>query len=178
MTYFHDSREIGHLLTAVFERFFASEDGVRVRELASSLPVSPVLSLYVTRPDATLSIDLGEGRVSAGSAAEASVRLEIEADVLHDVLLERLDPVQLSRPFEEDRAVIEGAPEALLALIRVAGMLPPFYRQTLAELGLAELLEMPAPETATIWTSEGPPRRVIGRRRPWQRPLPRAAPTP
>jgi hypothetical protein len=169
MSYFADGDEVRALFTALFERFLGSEDGAHVRRQAAELSSPAILDLYVKAPDAVLSVDLGAGSVSHEPAADAAVRLEVEADVLHDVLLERLDPVQISRPFEEDRAVIEGTPEALVGLVRVAGLLPPQYRACLVELGRGDLLAAPAPENGVIWHSEGPPKRVIGARRPWQR---------
>lgn len=169
MSYFTDGDEVRLLLTALFERFLGSKDGELVRQRAAELPSRAILDLYVKAPDAVLSIDLDAGSITHDPAADASIRLEVEADVLHDVLLERLDPVQISRPFEEDRAVIEGTPEALVGLVRVAGLLPPHYRACLAEQGRAELLETPEPEIGVIWHSDGPPKRVIGARRPWQR---------
>lgn len=175
MSYFADGDEVRFLLRSLFERFLTSADGALVRERLAELPSRPVLDLYVTSPDAILSIDFGSGSITHEPTTDASVRLEVEADVLHDVLLERLDPVQISRPFEEDRAVIDGTPEALVGLIRVAGLLPPHYRASLLELDRSDLLETPQPETAVIWHSEGPPKRVIGHRRPWQRVAQRGA---
>jgi hypothetical protein len=169
MSYFADGDEVRALLTGLFERFLASADGELVRGQVAELPSRPVLDLYVKAPDAVLSIDLASASITHEPAADASIRLEVEADVVHDVLLERLDPVQISRPFEEDRAVIDGTPEALVGLVRVAGLLPPHYRACLLELGRADLLDTPAPENGVIWHSEGPPKRVIGHRRPWQR---------
>jgi hypothetical protein len=169
MSYFADGQEVRTVLTALFERFLASADGELVRERVAALPSRPVLDLYVKAPDAVLSVDFDSRTVSHEAAPDASVRLEVEADVLHDVLLERLDPVQISRPFEEDRAAIDGTPEALVGLIRVAGLLPPHYRACLVELGRADLLDTPAPANGVIWHSDGPPKRVIGARRPWMR---------
>ncbi len=169
MTYFRDAEEATSVFTLCLARFFASEDGEHVSGVARALPVPPVLELHLTNPAATLSIDFGGRRVALGPAAESSVRLEIEAGVLHDVLLERLDPVQISRPFEEDRALLEGAPEALCGFIAVAGRLPKHYVASLAEQGRDDLLELPAPPRSTVWLTEGPPRLVIGKRRPWQR---------
>ena len=169
MTYFRDSDEVRTVVGGILERFLASADGERVAEHARELPAPTVLELYVTRPDAAFAVDFAARTVGAISPGGSSVRLEIEADVLHDICLERLDPVQISRPFEEDRAAMEGEPEALRALVLVAGLVPRHYRAGLTALGRSDLLDPPEPERGTIWSSAGPPKRVIGRRRPWQR---------
>jgi hypothetical protein len=170
MSTFRDAEEVSSLLVGgCFERLFASDDGPRVAGLASSLPVAPVLELRLTDPEAILSVDFATGTVVHAPAADASIQLEIEASVLHDILLERLSPVQISRPFEEDRAVIEGRPEALLGLVRVAGLLAKHYAASLVESGRRDLLELPAPPKGEVWQSDRPPKLVIGKRRPWQR---------
>lgn len=168
MSYFADTREVGDVFRALFEQFLGSEDGEAVAELATALPVCAVLELHLTDPGAPFAIDFAARTVSRDPAQEASVRLEIEASTLHDVLLGRLDPVQLSRAFEEDRAAIEGAPEALVGCIRVAGLLATHYPAVLQGLGRSDLLETPRPPNGAVWSSEGPPKLVIGKRRPWQ----------
>jgi len=179
VTYFADTQEVEAVFGELFDRFLASADGAATSETASALPVCAVLDLRLSEPDATLTVDFAARTVSTGPADEASVQLEIEASTLHDVLLERLDPVQLSRAFEEGRAAIEGAPEALVGCVRVGGLLARQYPATLRELGRSDLLETPEPPRAAVWGSEGPNRLVIGKRRPWQRqsPRPRAAAT-
>lgn len=169
MSYFCDAQEATAVYSTFLERFLSSPDGERVSELVATLPGPPVLELRLTEPEVVLSCDFSERRVVAGPAENPSVQLEIEASTLHDVFLERLDPVQLSRPFEEDRAALVGTPEALVGLIGMAGILASHYPESLEEQGRSDLLETPRPPNADIWGSDGPPRRVIGARRPWQR---------
>lgn len=176
MSYFADTCEVEVVFRALFEQFLGSEDGEGVAALATALPVCAVLELHLTDPDVPFAIDFAARTVSRDPAQEASVRLEIEASTLHDVLLGRLDPVQLSRAFEEERAAIEGAPEALVGCIRVAGLLASHYPAVLQGLGRSELLETPRPPNGAVWSSEGPPKLVIGKRRRWQRPKRETAP--
>lgn len=170
MSYFRDSSEVESIYVAFIERFLESSDGERALEASSALTVPAVLNLHLTSPDATLSVDLAERSVVPAAAPEASVQLEIEASALHDILLDRLDPVQISRLFEEDRAAIEGRPEALTGLIKLVGLLARHYPESLAEQRREDLLATPEPPRSTVWRSEGPPKLMIGRRRPWQRP--------
>jgi hypothetical protein len=171
MSAFANRDETVAIFRGCFERYLASEEAAGISEVARSLAVAPVLELHLTHPQAVLSIDFGARTVVEQRSADAAVRLEIEATALHDILLERLDPVQISRVFEEGRATAEGAPEALVALIRVSGGIARCYRPHLESCGRSDLLRLPEPAHATVWQAEGPPRRVIGTRRPWQRPL-------
>jgi hypothetical protein len=168
MSIFTNASEVEAVFAACCRRFLASADGAAAAAAAGGLD-SPVVVLRFTHPDATLSIDLAGRTVSAGAADEPAAQLEVEADAVHDVLLGRLGPVQISRLFEEDRAVVEGTPEALRFLLTLAGSLASHYPETLRELGRVDLLELPAPELEEVWESTGPPKRVIGKRRPWQR---------
>ena len=73
-----------------------------------------------------------------------------------------LDPVHFSGP-----------PEHLAAFIALAGSLQPYYPASLSERGRQDLLATPAPPTKVAWGSPDDvlnPRKVIGKRRPWQRP--------
>jgi hypothetical protein len=89
------------------------------------------------------------------------------------VLLDRLDPVQLSRLYETGRLAFSGAARDLAALIMLAGPMQPHYPASLARRGREDLLSTPMPPTKVAWGSPEEalsPRRVIGRRRAWQRP--------
>jgi hypothetical protein len=129
-----------------------------------------VLELHLTDPDVTLSLDLFERTLLEGPAEHATVWLSLEASTLHDILLDRLDAVQISRPFEEERGSISGRPEALAALIPLVEPLADHYRAGLAEQAREDLLATSEPPQAIVWQSEVPLRPLIGRRRPWQRP--------
>lgn len=177
MSYFADSAEVETVFGGLFVRFLASEDGERTAELARALPVCAVLEIHLSDPDAVFAVDFAARTVLPAPPEEASVRLAVEASTLHDVLLERLDPVQLSRVFEEDRAALDGAPEALVGCIRVAGLLAQHYPAALDEQGRPDLLTTPVPRRGIVWQSDGPPKLVIGKRRPWQRPKCEAAST-
>jgi hypothetical protein len=178
MSVFADRHEAVALIGGAIERYLSTEEAAEIAVVAASLSVAPVLELHLTDPATVLSIDFAARTVAEGRAREAAVRLQIPVSALHDVLLERLDPVQISRLFEEERAVAEGAPEALAALVRVSGGIARAYRPLLEASGRTDLLELPESPSGVIWQAEGPPRAVIGRRRPWQRPTRASAGTP
>jgi hypothetical protein len=115
--------------------------------------------------------------VTEGLADDPGATLELAAPDLHDVLLERLGPVEISRLVEEGRLRLVGTPEALAASVVLAAGVQPHYAASLRERGRDALLATPAPPTREIWESDEPPPPVFGVRRPWQRPKGAAART-
>ncbi len=169
MSYFTDSREVHDEIAAFLQRFFASPDGAAARERVQALSDSGTLVLHVVDPDATLAIDFLTGTISEEAPADPDIEIQLEADALHDILLERLDPVQISRLYETEKVAFSGEARNLAALIMVAGPLQPFYAESLRARRRDDLLATPMPPTQVAWLDEGPYREVIGRRRPWQR---------
>ncbi len=169
MSYFADSRDVNEELAAFLHRFFASPEGAAARERAAAFTDSATLVLHVVDPDVTVAIDFLAGTISAQAPADPDIEIQLEADALHDILLERLDPVQISKLYETDRLVFSGEPRNLAALVMLAGPLQRFYPESLQLRGRDDLLATPMPETKVAWLDEGPYREVIGRRRPWQR---------
>ena len=169
MSYFADSREFQDELEAFLRRFLDSSEGVAARERAAALTDSATLVLHVVDPDLTVAIDFLAGTISTQPPPDPDIEIELEAVALHDILLERLDPVQISRLYETDRLLFSGESGNLAALIMLAGPLQPFYTESLRERGRDDLLATPLPETKVAWLDEGPYREVIGKRRPWQR---------
>lgn len=172
MSYFRDSKELEGLLIRFLTSFLESAKGDQASKATQALSAPAVLELHLTDPDVTLSLDLHERTLLSGPAEDATVRLSLEASTLHDVLLDRLDPVQISRPFEEERGSISGRPEALAGLIPLVEPLADHYRTSLADQGREDLLATPEPPQAIVWQSEAPVKPLIGQRRPWQRPKP------
>lgn len=173
MSYYTSQEELQRELVAFLTAFLSSDQGARATEAARALGDSAKLCLHIVDPDTTVSVDFFSGRVVLDAVDGADVDIEIEADALHDILLERLDPVQISRLYETDRVHFRGSAQHLAALIMLAGPLAPFYRRSLADRGRDDLLGTPAPPTRTQWGSPDDalsPKRVIGRRRAWQRP--------
>jgi hypothetical protein len=134
-----------------------------------------VLELTLRDPDVVLHVDVAARAVADGSAEHAAARIAIHADDLHDLLLERLGPVEISRLVEEQRLHLVGGPRALAAALVLAGRIQPHYAESLRERGREALLETPPPATGVVWESEEPPPPVFGVRRPWQRPKGAAA---
>ena len=169
MGYFATAEELSDELYASLTDFFASEIGAQARKLTLEGADSATLVLHTVDPEATFSVDFHAGTVVRQAVADGDVEIELEADALHDILLERLDPVNISRLYETDRIAFRGESRNLAALIALAGKLQPFYPASLARRGRQELLKTPLPETKQAWLAEGPYREVIGHRRPWQR---------
>lgn len=175
--YYATGRDLERELVAFLTAFLESDAGARATAAAGELGDSATLEVRLVDPDATLTVDFAAGSVVVGAAEAADVELELEADALHDILLERLGPVQISQLYETDRLRFRGSPQHLAALVVLAAPLAPFYRATLVRHGRDDLLHAPAPATKAEWgTPDDPIKRVIGRRRPWQRPKRSAEP--
>jgi hypothetical protein len=168
---FTDGAEVTEVLTAFLGAFLSSEDGARACESARALGDSARLSLRTIDPDAHVSVDFFAGTAAAGPIDDANVEITLHASDLHDLLLARLDPVQISRLYETDRLTFAGAATDLAALVVLAGALQPHYPATLRRLEREDLLDTPMPERHTVWTTgpDAPPKAVINSRRSWQR---------
>ena len=170
MSVFASGEELQVELTAFMRRFLESDDGRAGIEAARALGDSARLVVRTRDPETVLSVDVFAGTVEPNAIDEPDVELEIEADRLHDVLLTRLSPTQLASLYETDQLVFEGAAGHLGALILLAGPLQPHYPASLAERGREDLLAAAAPPLDVIWSSDGPPKQLIGVRRPWRGP--------
>lgn len=160
MSYFASGQDLEGELIATLERF-----------LASGEHHGPSLLLRTRDPDAVVAVDFGSDQVGAADTDRADVVLELDAEALHDILLNRLDPVQISRLYETGRVAFTGSAEHLAALILLAGRLQPHYEASLRERGRADLLGTPAPPTKVTWGDPAEPLRpLLHNRRPWQRP--------
>jgi hypothetical protein len=178
MSHFATGAELEQELEAFLTAFLESEDGGRAAEAAQALGDSARLTLRLLDPDAVVSVDF-LGRTVAFEAAEgADVEVEMHADDLHDLLLDHLGPVEISRLYETDRVRFTGGTTQLAGLVLVAGPLRPWYARSLEARGRRDLLDTPVPESPIVWgdpTEAISPPRMIGRRRRWQRPKPTPA---
>jgi hypothetical protein len=174
---FADARDLEEELLAFLAAFLGSDDGRRACDAARALGDRARLVLRTVEPEAVISVDFFAAAAQPGSIEDPNVELEIEAAALHDLLLGRLDPVQISRLYETDRLVFAGGATDLAALVALAGALQPHYPASLERRGRTDLLETPEPERHAVWSSEPgePAPQVIGARRPWQRPRRSAA---
>jgi len=169
-SYFATGQDLERVLVGCLETFLQSVAGHGAVLAARESGDSATLELRLVDPDATLSVDFIAGRVAAEAAEAPDVEIEMGANDLHDVLLERMGPVQISQLYETDRLRFRGSAQHLAALIVLAAPLAPCYRETLTRDGRQDLLDIPAPPASFEWGSpDDPIKRVIGRRRPWQR---------
>ena len=177
MSPFADGRDLEDELLAFLAAFLGSDDGRRACESARALGERARLVLRTVEPEAVVSVDFFGAAAQQGAIEDANVEIEIEAAALHDLLMGRLDPVQLSRLYETDRLTFAGGATDLAALVALAGALQPHYPASLRRRNRTDLLETPMPERHAVWSSEpgDPARQVIGVRRPWQRPRRSAA---
>jgi hypothetical protein len=174
VSHYADRDELEGELVAFLEAFFASADGERAVSAARAVGDSARVTLHLLDPNAVVAIDFFSGAVSTEPIEDADVELEIAADALHDILLDRLDPVQISRLYETGEVRFAGSYQHLGALILLAGPLAPHYPASLERRGRQDLLDTPLPPTKIAWGDPrealGAPRKLIGERRPWQRP--------
>ncbi len=136
MTPWSSAAELREDVVATLERFVASPDGQaaaalarrpgRGRRCCSSCCTSRTLALH---------LDVAGGTVAEGLADDPAATLELAAPDLHDVLLERLGPVEISRLVEEGRLRLVGTPEALAASVVLAARVQPHYAASLRERG-------------------------------------------
>lgn len=168
MSPYRTSDDLATELVAFLERFLASADGAQVAAGLAMIDGPAVLELAVWDPDAIAHVDLKAGVVAVGPAPEPTAAVGITSIGLHNLLLDRLGPVEISRLFEEDDMQLEGPPQALAALLLVAEPLRRHYEESLRERGRDDLLGSEPPEIGGIWESAEAPPRVFGIRRPWQ----------
>lgn len=160
MSYFSTADDLSKELVASFELFLATDEGRRAAELADSgfdlgdgLPEEPTVVVVTSRPTTTTTLVLGkEARVEAGREQDrAQVRMDADADALHDLLMENYDAGQIARAVEENRLSVSGPPWSLDALIVLAGAFAGCYRRSLEQRGRTDLLETPVPAPAGVW---------------------------
>jgi hypothetical protein len=176
---FSDAGELEGELLAFLAGFLASEDGRRACEAARPLGDRARLVLRTVDPDVVTTVDFFAAEVSPGATDDANLEIELPADALHDILLGRLDAVQISRLYETDRLLFSGAATDLAALVVLAGALQPHYPASLRRRGRHDLLDTPMPERHTVWTTgpDVPPKPILTSRRAWQRPRRSAQPS-
>ena len=168
MSPYSTSDELEEELMAFLTRFLASADGATVEGGLAMIDGPAVLELIVRDPDVVVHANLKNRTVAAGWADDASARVRITAAGLHNLLLDRLGPVEISRLLEEGDLALEGPPPALAGLLLVAEPLRVHYEASLVERGRDDLLASPLPEIGGIWETDVTPPRVFGIRRPWQ----------
>jgi hypothetical protein len=179
VSHYADGEDLEAELVAALTAFVDSGDGARAVQAARAAGDSARLELRLRDPDALVSVDFFAGTVSTEPVEDADVEIEMDADALHDILLDRLDPVQISRLYETGQVRFSGSYQHLGALILLAGPLQPHYPASLERRGRQDLLDTPLPPTRVAWGDPrealGAPRQLIGQRRPWQRPKRRRA---
>jgi hypothetical protein len=157
-------------VSALLERFAATPEGVAAAAIARELGDGLTIELELREPDLVLQLDLASGTITAGHSETAAVRVSCTADDMHDLLLDRLGPVEISRLVEERLLHLTGPPPALCAAVVLVAQLQPHYAPSLRERGREQLLAAPAPTIGEIWESAVKPPPVFGVRRPWQAP--------
>jgi hypothetical protein len=174
MSYYADAQDVERQLTATVSTFVGSPEGHdAIDRLLEAGTKTAALTLRLSDLDLTLSFDFTTGAVSVAPPADGpAVEIEMPSDVLHDLLLDRLDPVQIARLYETDMVRFRGDVAHLGAMVMLGGPLSRHYIATLQAGGRDDLLGTPSPPTQIVWGDPqeaiSPPR-MIGERRPWQR---------
>ena len=119
-----------------------------------------------------------------GSTGEAGVLLEMEADLLHTMMMGTLHTGDIARAYDEERITMHGPPAALQALVSLATPLSEAWQRSAARSARSSTLQAVEPGRGRIWRA--PPidaehfvgeviparrRRVAGRPDPRPRPL-------
>lgn len=160
MTYYKSADDLLTELTATFDLFLSTDAGLAAAaattggfDLGEDLPEEPRVLVTTTSPETALTLVLGtKARVEPGGEdAPAQVRLSADADVLHDLLLEKSDASQIARAIEEKRLSVSGPPWSLDSLIVLAGAFAGSYGASLEQRGREDLLNTPAPAPAGVW---------------------------
>lgn len=173
MRYFHDGQEVADELVAAIELFLADPEGsAAARAAGASIGPDAVVQLRVRDPDATVRLVLGdEPRVARGEDNGVSpVDLAIEANTLHDLMVEHLGAGYIARAIELGQISVTGSPRSLDAMIIMAGSLGDCYRRSLEARGRHDLLATPVPPPPGDWMVDVPApdrfvRDVIGGKR-------------
>ena len=168
MTPWADSSELQADITALMERFSATPEGAVAAEVAGRFGDGLGIELTLYNPDVVLQLDVAAGTVVAGPCKDAAVRVALPAADMHDLLLDRLGPVEISRLVEEQRLHLTGSPPVLCAAVALVARLQPHYEASLRERGREQMLATPAPAIGEIWESAEKPPPLYGVRRPWQ----------
>lgn len=154
MGYFRDSQEVADELVAALELFLEDPDGsAAARAAGDSIGPDAVVRVRVHDPDATVRLVLGEApRVEQGDGdAVPPVDLAIDADTLHDLMVDHLAAGHIARAIELGDISVTGSPRSLDAMIIMAGSLGDCYRRSLDARGRHDLLATPVPPPPGEW---------------------------
>jgi hypothetical protein len=170
MSPWSEADELQQDITAFVARFAATPEGAAAAAIAAALGEGLGIELTLYDPDVVLKLDIASGVITRGAWEGAAVRVALPAGAMHDLLLDRLGPIEISRLVEEGRLHLKGTPQALCAAVAAVARLQPHYEASLRERGREQLLATPAPVTREIWESAETPPAMFGVRRPWQAP--------
>ena len=165
-----DADELQDDVAAFVARFAATPEGAAAAALAGALGEGLGIELTLYDPDVVLRLDVASGVIARGAWEDAAVRVALPARDMHDLLLDRLGPIEISRLVEEGRLHLKGSPQVLCAAVAAVALLQPHYEASLRERGREHLLATPPPVTREIWESAEKPPAMFGVRRPWQAP--------
>ena len=165
-----DAAELQEDVAAFVARFAATSEGVALASIAAALGEGLGIELTLYDPDVVLQLDVANGAITRGASEDAAVRVALPAGDMHDLLLDRLGPIEISRLVEEGRLHLKGSPQVLCAAVAAVARLQPHYEASLRERGREHLLATPAPLTRELWESAEKPPAMFGVRRPWQAP--------
>lgn len=169
MTIFASGRELRSEIVSFVSDFLESDPGKQIVQRARSFAESVTLTLQTRDPETTVSVDFVSGEILQAATDAADVHVEIYGDDLHNLMMDRLGPVEISQLSETGRLQVSGTPEALAALVLIATEAQPYYPSSLRRRGRVDLLDTSSPPSATVWGIDGPPPPLIESRRPWQR---------
>lgn len=153
MAYFRDGHDIAAELVAALEAYVSSTEGAAATAQAArefQAGEEAVVLFETSNPEAAVRLDLRNRTVARGGGA-ATVGLRMDADTMHDLMLDRLDGGQIARAFEEGRLAITGPPWALDALVKISQSVSQCWRQSLEARGRQDLLSAPPPPPAGVW---------------------------
>lgn len=154
MGHFRDGQEVADEVCAALELFLADADGAAAARAAGEMfGPDAFVQLRITSPAVVVRLVLSDDpRVERGGEDEAApVDLMIEADTLHDLMIDNLGAGHIARAIELKQISVTGSPRSLDAMIVMAGSLGDCYRRSLEARGRQDLLATEPPPPIGDW---------------------------
>lgn len=167
MTYFRTSDEVTALIEDAVGVLLQSAEGrdAAAAAVAGFADGCAQVEVRTRHPGSVTVIDLA-GTVSAASANESAgasgsagaggatgAVLEMDADLLHTMMMGTLHTGEIARAYDEERITMNGPPAALQALVRLATPLSKAWQRSAARSPRSSTLQAVEPGRSQIWSA-------------------------
>jgi hypothetical protein len=157
MAVFTNAQEITQIVNEVLTELRSSPGRAALLEIAASAfeAQQATVAIVTSDPDASCFVDLTLGRVdSPASGVEATAKLEIEADLLHEMMMGTLHSGAIAHAYDDGRMKVSGPPSALRALLPIATAFSALWQKAAIESPRADALVSVKPRPAALWSVE------------------------